>query len=152
MEKTVLNFEDFLNEELNVTRADGICRFNERWFFYNPEDDIIYGSDEKPVGEEGLFAFNPKSCTIIIGGEEKQYNVSDPICLIQYNLDDELVTVYTDNTLECLNRLGFKGSDITSIQSGYQIQDLFDRMEDDKFILIYGTQMVASTFDVIEEN
>ena len=153
MKKTVLNFEDFLNEELNLNRFDnGVCRFSERWFYYNPEDDIIYGSDQKPVDENMLFSFNPISCTIIIDGKEKQYDVNNPICMIQYNLDDSIVSVYTDNTIECLNKLGFDGNDITSLQERNQIQDLFDNMDDDRFILIYGDQMVASTFDVIEEN
>ena len=153
MKKTVLNFEDFLNEELNLNRFDnGVCRFSERWFYYNLEDDIIYGSDQKPVDENMLFSFNPISCTIIIDGKEKQYDVNNPICMIQYNLDDSIVSVYTDNTIECLNKLGFDGNDITSLQERNQIQDLFDNMDDDRFILIYGDQMVASTFDVIEEN
>ena len=73
----VLKFDDFVNEELNITRYDnGVCRLSDRWFYYNPEDDIIYGCDEKPVGEEVLFAFNPSSCTILLNGEEKQYDVT----------------------------------------------------------------------------
>jgi hypothetical protein len=153
MERTVLKFEDFLNEELNLNRFDnGVCRFSERWFYYNPEDDIIYGSDEKPVDENLLFAFNPISCTIILDGKEKQYDINDPVCLIQYNLDDCLVSVYTENTMEVLGKLGFNGTEFLSMSSRNRIQGIFDREEDDKFILIYGDQMVASTFDVIEEN
>jgi hypothetical protein len=152
MEKTVLKFEDFLNEELNLNRFDnGVCRFSERWFYYNPEDDIIYGSDEKPVGENLLFSFNPVSCTIVMDGKEKQYDVNNPVCLIQYNLDDELVSIYTENTMEVLNKLGFNGNDFTSMSSRNRIQDIFEDQEDDKYILIYGDQMIASTFDVIEE-
>lgn len=153
MERTVLNFEDFLNEELNLNRFDnGVCRFSERWFYYNPEDDIIYGSDEKPVDDNLLFSFNPVSCTIVMDGKEKQYDVNNPVCLIQYNLDDELVSIYTENTMEVLNKLGFNGNDFTSMSSRNRIQDIFDDQEDYKYILIYGDQMVASTFDVIEEN
>ena len=153
MEKTVLTFDSFVNEELNLTRYDnGVCRLNERWFYYNPEDDIIYGCDEIPATEEALFSFNPTACTIILDGKEKNYDVNNPVCLIQYNLDDGMVSVYTDNAVECLNSLGFKGTDITDRQARLRLQDLFEEQEDDKFILLFGDQMVASTFDVIEEN
>lgn len=153
MEPVVLKFDDFVNEELNLTRYDnGICRFSERWFYYNPDDDIIYGCDEKPVGEDALFSFNPISCTILLDGKEKTYDVNNPVCLIQYNLDDGMVTVFTEDTMNCLNNLGFNGDDFTTNQARYQLQDLFEEQEDDKYILIYGDQMVASTFDVIEEN
>ena len=152
--KDVLKFEDFLNEELNVTRYDnGVCRLSDRWFYYNPDDDIIYGCDEKPVGDDSLFAFNPSSCTILMGGEEKQYDVNNPICLIQYDLKDEKVTVYTDNTLEFLNsELNFTGTEITSQTSRYRLQDKFEESDDYRYILIFGDQLIASTFDVIEEN
>ena len=94
MFNTVLKFDDFVSEELNITRYDnGVCRLSDRWFFYNPEDDIIYGCDNKPVGDEMLFAFNPSSCTIILGGEEKQYDINNPICLIRYIMEDGKVTV-----------------------------------------------------------
>ena len=151
METTVLNFDEFINEELNLTRYDnGVCRFSDRWFFYNPDDDIIYGCDEMP--SEGLFSFNPQSCKIIIGGEEKQYDVNNPVVLIHYNLDKEEVKVYTENVNEYLQALGFRGSDITSGSSRIKLQDLFEEEDDDKYLLIYGDQMIASTFDVIEEN
>lgn len=151
MYNEVLKFEEFINEELNVTRYDnGVCRFSERWFFYNPDDDIIYGSDEKPV--EGLFSFNPISCTIIMNGKEKQYDVNNPICLIHYSLDDNEVKIYAEDVMEYLNSIGFDGTDITSSQARNKLQDIFENKEDDKYILIYGDQMIASTFDVIEEN
>ena len=154
MKKTVLNFEDFINEELNFTQYDnGVCRLSERWFFYNPEDDIIYGCDEKPIiDKDVLFAFNPVSCTILLGNEEKQYDVNNPVCLIHYNLKDEEIKIYTEDTIEYLNGLGFSGNDITQIQSRNKLQDIFEKNDDDKYILIYGDQMIASTFDVIEEN
>ena len=150
----VLKFEDFVNEELNVTRYDnGVCRLSDRWFYYNPEDDIIYGSDEKPVGEDVMFAFNPTSCTILLNGEEKQYDVNNPICLIQYIMEDGKVTFYTDGALEFLkSNLGFTGTDITSQSSRFKLQDIFEQGDDYRYILIFGDQMIASTFDVIEEN
>lgn len=155
MEKTVLNFDDFLNEELNLTRYDnGVCRLSERWFYYNLDDDIIYGCDEKPALDDNiLFAFNPISCTILLDGEEQNYDVNNPICLIRYDLNDNKVFVYTDSTLEFLQtEFDFKGEDLTSIRSRNRLEYLFQDQADDKFILIYGDQMLASTFDVIEEN
>lgn len=155
MFKDVLKFEDFVNEELNITRYDnGVCRLSaDRWFYYNPEDDIIYGSDEKPTGDDILFAFNPSSCTIILGGEEKQYDVNNPICLIQYIMEDGKVIVYTDNALEFLNSMfNFTGTEITSQTSRYKLQDKFEQDDDSRYILIFGDQMIASSFDVIEEN
>jgi len=150
----VLKFDDFLNEELNITRYDnGVCRLSERWFYYNPDDDIIYGCDEKPVfGDDMLFAFNPSSCTILLNGEEKQYDVNNPICLIQYIMEDGKVTVYTDGALEFLKDLGFTGTDITSQTSRFKLQDIFESDDDCRYILVYGDQLIASTFDVIEEN
>ena len=150
----VLKFEDFLNEELNVTRYDnGVCRLSDRWFYYNPEDDIIYGSNEKPVGDDVMFAFNPSSCSILLNGEEKQYDINNPICLIQYIMEDGKVTFYTDGALEFLkSNLGFTGTDITSQTSRFKLQDRFEQNDDYRYILIFGDQMIASTFDVIEEN
>lgn len=149
----VLKFDDFLNEELNVTRYDnGVCRLSDRWFYYNQDDDIIYGCDEKPVGDDVMFAFNPTSCTILLNGEEKQYDVNNPICLIQYIMEDGKVTFYTDGALEFLKGLGFTGTEITSQTSRFRLQDIFEKGDDYRYILLYGDQLIASTFDVIEEN
>lgn len=155
MNNDVLKFDDFVNEELNLNRFDnGVCRFSERWFYYNLDDDIIYGSDEKPVLDDNiLFAFNPISCTILLDGEEQQYDVNNPVCLIHYDLMNNEVFFYTDNALEFLQmELNFPGDDITSVRSRHRLEYLFQDQNDDKFILIYGDQMIASTFDVIEEN
>ena len=150
----VLKFDDFLNEELNITRYDnGVCRLSERWFYYNLDDDIIYGSNEKPVLDDNiLFAFNPVSCTILLDGKEQQYDVNNPICLIQYIMEDGKVTVYSDDVLEFLKVLGFTGTEITSQTSRFKLQDIFESDDDYRYILVYGDQMIASTFDVIEEN
>ena len=150
----VLKFDDFLNEELNITRYDnGVCRLSERWFYYNLDDDIIYGSNEKPVLDDNiLFAFNPVSCTILLDGKEQQYDVNNPICLIQYIMEDGKVTVYSDDVLEFLKGLGFTGTEITSQTSRFKLQDIFESDDDYRYILVYGDQMIASTFDVIEEN
>lgn len=150
--KDVLEFSEFINEELNIERETGVIKLESDWFYYNYEDDIIYGCDEKPVGDKKLFSFNPSSCTLIVGGEEKQYDVNNPICLIQYKFNDEKIEIYTDNAIECLQCLGFKRNDVISSQSRNQIMDIFDKEEDDsKYILIFGNQLIASTFDIIEE-
>ena len=100
-----------------------------------------------------LFAFNPISCTILLGEEEKQYDVNNPICLIQYIMEDGKVTVYTDGALEFLKGLlGFTGTEITSQTSRFKLQDIFEESDDYRYILLYGDQMIASTFDVIEES
>lgn len=153
MNNPVLKFNEFLNEELNITRYDNdVCRFSDRWFFYNQDDDIIYGCNEKPASNDILFSFNPSSCTVILGGEEKQYDVNNPLCLIHYNLSDETVSIFTEDAIKFLNDIGFNGSEVTSLQSRNKLQDMFELQEDDKYLLIYGDQMLASTFDVIEEN
>ena len=100
----VLKFNDFLNEEINITTYDnGVCRLSDRWFYYNLDDDIVYGCDEKPVLNDNiLFAFNPVSCTVLLDGRESQYDVNNPVCLIHYDLMNNEVFFYTDNALEFL--------------------------------------------------
>ena len=151
----VLKFDDYINEELNITRYDnGVCRLSERWFYYNLDDDIIYGCNDKPVLDDNiLFAFNPISCTILMDGEEEQYDVNNPICLIHYDLLNNEVFFYTDNALERLQlEFGFKGNDLTSDRSRHRLEYLFQEQDNDKLILVYGDQLIASTFDVIEES
>lgn len=153
MDRKILRFSEYVNEEVNFVRSEGgMCQLNERWFFYNQEDDIIYGSDDKPVGDGILFAFNPVSCTVITGGDETKYDVNNPVCLIHYDMKKERVSVYSENASDMLESIGFSGGDITSSQSANRIQDVFEKYEDDRYILIYGKRLVASTFDVIEEN
>ena len=151
----VLKFGDFINEDLNVTRYDnGVCRLSDRWFYYNLDDDIIYGSNEKPVLDDNiLFAFNPVSCTILLDGEEQQYDVNNPICLIHYDTMNNEVFVFTENVLEFLQmEFNFKGNDLTSVRSRHRLEYLFQDQNDYKLILVYGDQLIASNFDVIEEN
>ncbi len=160
MQKDVLKFEDFVNEELNYTDYDsGVCRLSDRWFYYNLDDDIIYGTDEKPVLDDNiLFAFNPVSCTIIVDGEEKQYDVNDPLCLIHYDTVNNEVFFFIKeekgyDPLEYLQlEFDFKGDDLTSVRSRHRLEYLFQQQDNDKLILIYGDQLIASNFDVIEEN
>lgn len=149
----IKSFDEFLNEDLNFTTSEsGDCKLSARWFYYNPDDDIIYGSDNKPVGDNILFAFNPISCIFIMNGEEKRYDVSDPIILIKYDIDKDEVVAYTNDVIDYLKSLGFSGNSISSKSSENEINDIFDEYDDIKYLLIYENKLVASTFDVIEEN
>ena len=140
--------------ELIATYDNGVCRLSDRWFYYNLDDDIIYGSNEKPVLDDNiLFAFNPVSCTILLDGEEQQYDVNNPICLIHYDTMNNEVFVFTENVLEFLQmEFNFKGNDLTSVRSRHRLEYLFQDQNDYKLILVYGDQLIASNFDVIEEN
>lgn len=151
----VLKFNDFLNEEINITTYDnGVCRLSDRWFYYNLDDDIVYGCDEKPVLNDNiLFAFNPVSCTVLLDGKESRYDVNNPVCLIHYDLMNNEVFFYSDNALEFLQiEYNFPGEDLTSTRSRNRLEYIFQNQDDDKFLLVYGDQLIASTFDVIEEN
>lgn len=149
----IKTFEDFLNEDLNFTISDtGDCRLSARWFYYNPDDDIIYGSDEKPISDNVLFSFNPVSCIFIMNGEEKNYDVNDPTLLVKYDMKKDEVVVYTTNVLEYLKSIGLSGNDLNSRKSSIELNDIFEEYDDIKHLLLYGDKMIASTFDVIEEN
>lgn len=154
MEGRVLNFSDYLiNEELNFTRYDnGVCRLEDRWFYYNTEDDIIYGSDDKPVDDNILFSISPAACTVIINGDEKQYDVNNPVCLVTYDLESGELKIYTDDALTYLQEIGYKGDDIQSPNYRNQLMDIFEDDEDKRYLLLYGDQMIASSFDILEEN
>ena len=47
MENNILNFSDFLNEDLNFTNVNGICKLESRWFYYVPDDDNEIRTDIK---------------------------------------------------------------------------------------------------------
>ena len=87
-----------------------------------------------------------------MNGEEKRYDVSDPIILIKYDIDKDEVVAYTNDVIDYLKSLGFSGNSISSKSSENEINDIFDEYDDIKYLLIYGNKLVASTFDVIEEN
>lgn len=147
----VKKFEEFINEELNFTNDEsGLCKFEDRWFYYKPDDDIIFGCDEKPVDEDYAFIFNPKTCVIYVNGKEVKYDINNPVCLITWDIDKSEIKIYKKDAIKYLNELGFVGDDI--INGRNKIQDLFEDDDDVKHILISGDIMVASTFDVIEEN
>lgn len=150
-----MKFSEFVNEEINYTREPGEpCKLTDRWFYYNPDDDIIFGCGEEPVDEDIMFAFNPKSCKVIIGGEERQYDVSNPVCLFIYDIEKNEVSVYTDDVNEYLSQMGFDET-VTGASRRFcnMLADTFEKYEDEKrCLLIYGNDVLASTFDIIEEN
>ena len=66
----IKKFVEFIEEELNYTTTSyGDIEFETRWFYYEPEDEIIYGCDLLPE-KNYLFAFNPKTCEVYIDGKK----------------------------------------------------------------------------------
>ena len=148
----VKSFAEYINEDLNIIKSGNDCELATKWFYYNQDDDIIYGCDEKPVGGDVMFAFNPVSCIFIMNGEEKKYDPEDPILLVKYDLEKDEVVAYTTYALNFLHTIGFNNNDIDSYEGRTKLGDIFENDEDTKYFLIYGTKLIASTFDFIEES
>jgi hypothetical protein len=137
MEKIVQKFEDFVNEGLNFERISNTeCYLTRPWYFYNVEDDIVYGSDTKPIGDFPVVFEN---------------NLEGVTCLITLNLDRLSMSVYTgvNEILGYLNSVGYGGEDLNDVEG---VQDFFDMDENTRYMLLSGKRLVASSFDVIEEN
>ena len=137
MDNFVQKFEDFVNEELNFERISNTeCYLTRPWYFYNVEDDIIYGSDTKPIGDFPVVFEN---------------NLEDVICLITLNFERLSMSVYTgvDEILGYLNSIGYDGEDLNDVEG---IQDFFDFFESARYMLLSGKRLVPSSFDIIEEN
>lgn len=149
--ESIKSFVEF-NENLNIIKSGNDCELATKWFYYNQDDDIIYGCDEKPVGDDVVFAFNPVSCVFIMNGEEKTYDPEDPILLVKYDLKKDEVIAYTIYALNFLHTIGFNSNDIDSYEGRTKLGDIFESDEDSKYFLIYGTKLIASTFDFIEES
>ena len=151
----IVDFYDFINEGVNYeTSESGEIEFTGRWFYFDMDDEIIYGSDDIPTDENYPIIFNPKTCEVFVGGEKMTYDVNNPVCLISYNLEEDEIKMYSDNVYDFLESFGYDGdNDFISPDSRRKIRKLFDENEDEyRFILIYGTKLIASTFDIIEEN
>jgi hypothetical protein len=148
----VKSFAEYINEDLNIIKSGNDCELATKWFYYNQDDDIIYGCDEKPVGDDVMFAFNPVSCIFIMNGEEKKYDPEDPILLVKYDLEKDEVVAYTTYAFNFLHTIGFNNNDIDSYEGRTKLGDIFENDEDTKYFLIYGTKLIASTFDFIEES
>lgn len=137
MENKVRKFDDFINEELNIERvSDTECYLTRPWYFYNVEDDIVYGSDTKPIGDFPMVYEN---------------NLEDIVCLLVVDLDRLSLSVYTgtEEVLNYLNNIGYSGETLDDIN---EIQDFFDFDENSRYMLVDGKQLLASSFDIIEEN
>lgn len=152
----VKNFYDFINEDLNYNISElGDIEFENRWFYYEPEDEIIYGSDVEPVNVENLFYFNPKTCVIHIDDKEYEYDINNPCLIITCSNDNEVKMYKEDKVFEYLEEeLGCDlNFDVQSQEGKKKIQKLFDNLDDEMRILfLYGTKVISTTFDIIEEN
>lgn len=149
----MISFSEFLevNEELNYRITNELIEFEDRWFYYDSDDEIIYGCDDVPT--DCLFSFNPGSCQTRYKNEETfQYDMNNPICIITLNMDDSNeFAVYTDNANEFLeSELRYNGNDIR--KDRVVLQDAIDKYDGYRILIIYGKELVASTFDIIEEN
>lgn len=149
----MISFGEFLeiNEELNYRITNEVIEFEDRWFYYDEEDEIIYGCDDTPNG--CLFSFNPGSCEVLYNDNDKlDYDINNPICVITLKNDkSKEFAVYTENAMDYLkSEFGYKGTDVKSDR--IVLQDALDKYEDYRVLIIYGKELVASTFDIIEEN
>lgn len=151
----VKTFDEFLEEELNFSISQiGEIELTDRWFYYDSDDEIIYGCDDEPVHvKDTLFYFNPKMCKIYVDGKENSYDINQPLCLISYDMDKNKLELFSDNTMEYLKTLGYKcSSDVFTDKNRNQIENIFDEYSEKRMILLYGNKVIASTFDIIEEN
>lgn len=142
------NFEDFINEDFTYD-VDIISdfTFDDGWYFYEPEDEIIYRSDNEPVDINCLFYFNTKECSVYIGGKKLDYDINDPKCLIKYLYKDNEVKIFRDDeVIEYLETIGCGINDREKIQKHFSSED-----DKGKSLLIHGQELVACTFDIIEE-
>lgn len=129
----ILKFDDFINEEINLDRvSDTECYLTRPWYYYNPEDDIIYGSDTRPIGDFPVIF----------------ENTGDGDRLFTLDLDTMSLSVCDgDDVVAALENMGAAGPDDADT-----IQDIFDGDDDLRRMLIVGDRLVASSFDIIEEN
>lgn len=153
----VKTFAEFIAEDLNYTTSSyGDIEFENRWLYYEPEDDIIYGCDEKPIDKNTPLFFNPRSCEVCVDGKMTQYDECNPLLMITCDLKSSEFKLYqSDDVFDYLeNNLGCQlNFDMTSSEGKKRVQTLFDKVGDDyKILLIYGNRLIASTFDIIEEN
>ena len=149
----VKTFSEFINEDFTFD-PDVLCDYtlNDRNYSYDIEDELILGNDnEQP---NSLFTFNPKSCTIRIDGKTVKYDLNNPLCLIRYKYKDNEVEIYKeDDVIKYLNMRECEiTGDISSMENRKKIQKLFINDEDNgKSLLMFGVNLLVSTFDIIEE-
>lgn len=152
----MISFDDFckINEELNYRITNDTIEFIDRWFYYDYDDEIVYGCDEIPTSEKCMFAFNPGSCEVIYDKEKFEYDINNPICIITLKLDkSNEFSVYTEKAYDFLKseiKYNSSGGDIRNDRT--LLQELIEKKYDYRILIIYGKELVASTFDIIEEN
>lgn len=135
--KNIFDFDDFINEEINFERyIDGKCFLTRPWYYYKQDDDIVYGSDVEPTGEYDIMFENKDEGVKMIS--------------IDLNTGEQYICVGKDEVIKKIDELF--GEEIINLGETKIIQDLFDSNNDSRYILLDGKQMLASSFDVIEEN
>lgn len=135
--ENIFDFDDFINEEINFERyPDGKCFLTRPWYYYNQDDDIVYGSDVPPTGEYNILFENKDEGVRMIS--------------IDLNTGEQYNCVGKEEVIKRMNELF--GEDIINLEETERIQNLFDSNNDSRYILLDGKQMLASSFDVIEEN
>lgn len=139
MDRHVKSFSEFLNEELNFERvSDTDCRLTRKWYYYVQDDDIVYGSDTVP--SDG---------TIVVSFEKDEPD-SVVMSSIDLNTGEYGKYVGEENVVSRINELF--GEDIADLNDTETIQDFFDNDSDSRHILLRGRRILASSFDIIEEN
>ena len=102
----ILTFENFVNEELNLSYEthDNFTEivFEDRWFQYDSDDDIIYGYNNIPTDLSKGFTFKPNECVVYVDKKMIKYDINNPICIISYDLDTSTIKVFTDKSLDYL--------------------------------------------------
>lgn len=132
----IITFDEFINEELNINRvSDTECYLTRPYYYYNEEDDIVYGSDTKPVGD-----------LVIIENRKKDEN------LYLYCLDEENMKLDTyigdEEVSERFEEIGYNGD----IYDKNDVQDFLDDNETYRCMLIKNGMLMATSIDIIEEN
>lgn len=151
----IRKFEDFINEELNFEETIEGCILMRDWYFYNIDDDIVYGADEKPIfNVHPPILFNISQNDVYINGSK--INAEDDglgYCFITFDLDNNSSNVLK-NKNDIVNYLSDILVDVDENIDDYanDIQEGFDNIDDMRYILLHENKIIASTFDIIEEN
>lgn len=134
--ENIFDFDDFINEEINFEHyIDSKCFLTRPWYYYKQDDDIVYGSYVEPTSEYDIMFENKDEGIKMI------------------SLDLNTGEQYTCVGKEVIKKIyELFGEEITNLGETKRIQDLFDSDNDSRHILLDGKQMLASSFDVIEEN
>jgi len=132
----IVTFDEFINEELNINRvSDTECYLTRPYYYYNEEDDIVYGSDTKPIGDLATIE-NRKN-------DENLYLY----CLDEENMKFETY-IGDEEVSELFKEIGYNGD----IYNKNDVQDFLDDNETYRCMLIKNGMLMATSIDIIEEN